>query len=266
MDQTNNNTTNPADNQRHLGANKITITAINVNSLITNQKRYDLLELAKDTNSDVILISETKFNSRHQFNPTDYNLIRTDRPTSTAGGGTAILIKNHIEYEHIRQPTSFSNKLLEYTIIKIPYNNINFFIISIYATNDGSSSTFIKELVNLLNGIKAYATNSYYIMAGDPNIKSKLFGNTIANQRGRAFDKWELNEAAHWKFKFYPPYEPTFLRNKSFLDVCFADERLTITNLSNSGKLKTIAFDSDHKAISFKVTLPDNLLVPNATA
>lgn len=133
-----------------------------------------------------------------------------------------------------------------------------------YAINDRSSSIFVKELTDLLNGIKAYAQKSYYVIAGDPNIKSKLFGNTIANQRGRAYDKWEINDSARWKFKCFPPYEPTYSKNNSYLDVCFADDLLTISNLSKNGKLKTIALDSDHKAITFNVTLPDNLSIPSA--
>lgn len=175
--------------QTNLNPTKLTITAINVNSLVTNQKRYDVLELAQRTNSDIILVTETKLNARHQFNPAKFKLIRTDRPSSTAGGGTAILIKRNIEHEHIRYPTSQANKLLEYTIIRIPINNASLYLIAIYVTNGGSSPIFIKELEELLQGINAHSDNSFYLIAGDPNIKSKQFGNNIANQIGRVFDK-----------------------------------------------------------------------------
>lgn len=102
-------TPNNITNLRHLNDRKLTITAINVNSLITTQKRYDLLELAKDTDSDIILISETKLNAKHKFDPAKFNFIRTDRPASTNGGGTATLIKKNIGYEQIRRPSSYSN-------------------------------------------------------------------------------------------------------------------------------------------------------------
>lgn len=253
-------------NHRHLGNTNLIITAINVNSLVTIQKRYDLLELARTTNSDIVLISETKLNASHQFNPADYNLIKTDRPAATAGGGTAILIKNNINYKRIRHPSSLSNKLMEYTILKIPLNNSSLYIVSLYATNDGSSATFIKELVDLLDGIQANRASSYYLIAGDPNIKSIQFGNSLANQRGRAFDRWDLNSSSQWKFKYFPPCEPTYIRKNSYLDICFIDDRLAISNLSNDSRLKILPFYSDHKAITFTIALPNRQLVPAATA
>lgn len=259
------NTHNQA-NQHHPRTTNLIITAINVNSLVTIQKRFDVLDLARATNSDIMLISETKFNAKHQFNPADYNLIRTDRPAAMAGGGTAILIKNNINYEHIRHPSSLSNKLIEYSIVKLHLNNSSLYIISLYATNDGSSATFINELVELLDGIKANLPSTYYVIAGDPNIKSIQFGNSLANQRGRAFDRWDLNSSSHWKFKYFPPCEPTYIRKNSFLDICFIDDRLAVSNLTNDNKLKTLPFDSDHKAITFTVALPNRQIVPPATA
>lgn len=238
---------------------KLSITAINVNSLISYQKRYDLLELTNKTNSDIILVSETKLNKRHSINFDKFTIIRTDRPASTAGGGTAILIKNNIKFTHIHHPHSAKNKLIEYTIINIDItNNKKLYIISLYATNDGSSAQFIKELENLLRGIRAEAPNVYYLIAGDFNIKSTSFGNTIANHRGISFDKWETNAALQWKFKTYPPNEPTYTNKNSYLDICLADSRLSLSNTTDNDKLVTLHFDSDHKAITFSVDIPNN--------
>lgn len=222
-------------------------------------KRFRLLELARKSKSDIILKSETKLNSRHNLQFKDYSIIRTDRPSSTHGGGTAIMIKDNIQYEQVYYPSSARNKLLEYTIVKVKTNNSkNLFIVSIYATNDGSSPLFIKELEHLLINIKANAHNAQFILAGDFNIKSTKFGNTIANQRGIQFDRWELNASLEWKFKTYIPCEPTYGNSNSFLDICIAESNLAITNTTHNGKLKTLHFDSDHRAITFTLIMPNS--------
>lgn len=72
---------------------EIKIAAINVNSIIANYRRLELLEFINKYNHDIILLSETKLNNKYKLLFTDYNIIRTDRPNSIQGGGTAIVIK-----------------------------------------------------------------------------------------------------------------------------------------------------------------------------
>lgn len=252
------NLTTQSVNNATCSTNTLTITAINVNSLFATHKRFELLELARKSKSDIVLISETKLNNRHNIQFKEYNIIRTDRPSSTSGGGTAIMIKENIKYDQIHFPSSARNKLLEYTIINIDTNSNNkLYIASIYATNNGSSATFIKELEHLLNSIKD-SPNLYFILAGDFNIKSINFGNLTANQRGIHFDRWETNASMQWKFTTYPPCEPTYTNANSFLDICLAESNLTINNTVLNNKLKTLHYDSDHKAITFNLTIPNN--------
>lgn len=104
---------------------------------MSNIKRYDLHCFIKEHNHDIILLSETKLNPKHKIHFDSYKLLRTDRPNSTQGGGTAILIKDNIPHKKVDYPSSCNNQIIEYTIINLtnlkPYN---FYIISLYATND----------------------------------------------------------------------------------------------------------------------------------
>lgn len=55
---------------------QLTIAAINVNSTVANYRRLELSEFASKHDHDIILLSETKLNSKHKLAFKDYNLTR----------------------------------------------------------------------------------------------------------------------------------------------------------------------------------------------
>lgn len=120
---------------------EVKLAAINVNSLISLNKRYDLLQFLNSNNVDIALISETKLSSKYKIEFSDFNIIRNDRNNNNAGGGTAILIKRHIQFETISTPSSRNNQIVEYTIAKVKLkNNQYLFMISIHANNKDQSA------------------------------------------------------------------------------------------------------------------------------
>jgi len=64
---------------------------------------------------DVMLISETHFNSRSHFTVTGCDNCLTNHPADKAHGGTAIFIKSHIAYAELPR---FATPELQATIIK----------------------------------------------------------------------------------------------------------------------------------------------------
>ena len=75
------------------------IYQLNVNSLISQHKRTELNNFLKNHKPDVLLLNETKLNSRHNIQFKNYNFVRNDRPNNKNGGGTGILIKkNHTNF------------------------------------------------------------------------------------------------------------------------------------------------------------------------
>lgn len=86
--------------------NLVKIIAINVNSIKHNYRRFELLTFLNNHKPDIALLSETKLNQSHIITFADYDIIRTDRPNSKNGGGTAIVIRKNINYDVIKQPSS----------------------------------------------------------------------------------------------------------------------------------------------------------------
>jgi hypothetical protein len=115
---------------------------INTNSIISHKKRTDLNVFLKSHNPDIVLLNETKLNNRHKIYFKNYNLIRNDRPDSTKGGGTGILIKSTHKFTIVPNPKNL--KSAECTLINLHLNNNKqIFIASIYKVAQKKSSDVV---------------------------------------------------------------------------------------------------------------------------
>lgn len=101
----------------------LNIIHLNINSLITLSRRYDLNQFISYNNPDVVLLNETKLNSKHKIHFQNYCIIRNDRKDAKRGGGTAILIKSGIKYFNYTNDIISKFVYLETTIIKITLKN-----------------------------------------------------------------------------------------------------------------------------------------------
>ena len=233
---------------------ELKIAAINVNSLIAHSRRLETYEFIKKNNLDVLLLSETKLSNRYNVQFTEYNIIRTDRPDSLKGGGTAIIIKKNIPHQQVFTPSSLRNEVLEYTIIKIPlHQNKILFVISIYANNKEKAS-FSNELNNLFEKLNLNSDRNFFILAGDFNARNTCWEERVTNFKGRLLKKWEDNFGHVFKATIILPDSPTFTPSNTFIDFYILDIRLKITNVNNN-KIKTADFESDHKAILCTINL-----------
>lgn len=76
------------DNTQYSTISKnLKIIQINVNSLISISRRYNLQQFINKHNPDILLLNETKLNSRHRLLFYNYIMIRKDRKDSKQGGG-----------------------------------------------------------------------------------------------------------------------------------------------------------------------------------
>lgn len=98
---------------------KIKIFSINVNSIIANQRRATLTKFLHETRPDIVCINETKLNAKHFLSFKKFNIIRSDNTKKERAGGTAIIIRNNLKYEHIKIPDLENNKVLQTTILKL---------------------------------------------------------------------------------------------------------------------------------------------------
>ncbi|KAK2582806.1 hypothetical protein KPH14_008895 [Odynerus spinipes] len=230
------------------------MAAKNTNSIVTYQRRLDLEEFIKGNNLDIALLSETKLNKMHKIDIEGYDIIRTDRPNTKKGGGTAIIIQNNIPYSKVTYPSSENNSIIKYTIIKLKINrNQRLFLASIYATNKiETKQEFLNELNTIFTKLKLNDKDTYYILAGDYNARHIEFGDRTNNTRGRLLSKWERENIQQYKTKIYAPREPTYIPSNTILDIAIVDSRLQLKNLQD-GKIDTLTYDSDHRAIVIEI-------------
>lgn len=99
--------------------NKIfNIVQLNINSLRSVAKRQELNNFIKKEKPDILLLNETKLNSKYKMSFENFELIRTDRPNNNGGGGgTGILIHSSISHKII--PVHNLNSV-ECTAIEMP--------------------------------------------------------------------------------------------------------------------------------------------------
>lgn len=165
--------------------NKLSIFQINVNSLISLQKRHEMNDFLSTHKPDIVLVCETKLKGQKIYFK-NYEFIRNDRNFGQRGGGTGILLRNSIKYEIIPSPNLNS---IESTTIKISLiNNENIFLSSIYVspTNNELNVADINKLIELTNGCK-------FIIGGDFNAKHTLWKNRIENKNCKALFNWYMN-------------------------------------------------------------------------
>ena len=238
-----------------LNNRELRIIAVNVNSIITNEKRYGLLKFIEQNNPDILLLNETKLNPKHKITFENYSCIRTDRPNALQGGGTAILFRKQIAFI---SPISFSplpnSQILETTAIKINCSrDIRLIIICAYAPGHNNIS-FTAELNNLYTQNNILENNTFFVIAGDLNARHPDYGDSTSNSRCGYLQNWLATNAIEYRPKLYAPYNATYPKANSYRDVCLADSRPELKNLI-SDKLITLEYDSDHRAIAFALDL-----------
>lgn len=236
---------------------KLVIIHINVNSLIRINKRYDLDQFLKKHNPDILLINETKLNSKHKIQFENYHLIRKDRLGNTQGGGTAILIRKNLKHSYYTNGTINSFHILETCILKVFLSsNKLLYIISAYYPSGNNDTFFRKEIHELFESMNLHDENNYYILAGDLNAKHSEWGNSINNQKGKLLNDWLMDNDILFRCKLYATCSPSFPRAGSYIDICISDCRLHIVTENNTiNSLKILEYDSDHEAVQIIASL-----------
>ena len=146
----------------------LNIIHANINSIVTNERRFILLKLIQEQNPDIVLLNETKLKPQHKPKFKNYDIIRNDRARFN-GGGVAILINNKLKYTQIK----LTNALIvnEVIIINIILkNNNNFYISCCYAAG-AQATSFVSEIDYIFDSLKLEQPNNYFILAGDLNTK-----------------------------------------------------------------------------------------------
>lgn len=226
------------------------VIEINVSSIVSLSKRYNLSAFLDAHNPHIALICETHLKPSHKFTLKNYSIFRNDRP-GRRGGGTAVLVKKNIKVSQ----TYFSNSPVEYTAICIPLSgNQNLLVASIY--NPQCPPT---TLIDSLDSLLALAGNSSIIIGGDFNAKHTLWGNDSAstNSSGISLYNWLMDNAFASRLSLHPTSLPTHHTNTShtYIDFFLTSNHVNVTYQPHSHGLLTLPYDSDHDAVEIVCSL-----------
>ena len=234
----------------------LNIIAINVNSIISKDRRYDLELFVNTHKPDVVLLNETKLNNKHKLSFYDYNIIRKDRIGSKQGGGTAVLIKKDIKFSTHDNFKLNKLKVLEACAIKVPLtSNKVLHIVSVYYPSGSNDSTMKNDLSDMFESMQLDNINNYYVIAGDFNARHTNWGNPNNNSKGIKLSQWIAENEILMRCTMSASNKPSFARANSFIDLCVHDNRLKISKTNDSiNGINTIDYDSDHNALQFEVS------------
>ena len=218
------------------------IIFINANSLVSRSKRYYLQELLHQHRPDALLVAETKLAPSHQLSFPGYEIFRQNR-FGGRGGGTAVLVRNTLVSDRI----SLNLGLIENTAVRVKKADGSYMVLlAMYLRpQDILSLENLEPLDNL-------ALSNEVIVGADLNAKHTQWGGTVINNNGRVLHDFLLG-CAH--LSIIPTLEPTRVSEtcRSYIDLF-----ITSPNLSSYGgsmvQIKTLDFESDHKAVMLLLT------------
>lgn len=227
--------------------NNLSVIQLNVNSIRSIEKKYQLDLFLRKHRPHILLCCETNLNNKNKVNINNYNVHRADR-TDKSGGGTAIFISDKIAYEIIEIPKNI--KSIECSAIKIKDSDGSKMIfVSVYKPpNNKLNPTDLTSLLKIDNSAK-------FMIAGDFNSHSALWNSYKTCSNGRELENWYTNFKNHFEIQLYSTTEQTCFRSDecSYIDFAFLSENFEVNNSSFNHLVPTIVSFSDHAAIKYNL-------------
>lgn len=251
-----------------LRLDKLNIIALNVNSIISHQRRHNLQVFVNDHNPDVMLLSETRLRHTHKLCYKHYTLIRSDIINNSMVG-TAVLIRDNIKHE-LLNTTPWQLEALETTCILIHTTCRPMCVISLYRS--AHTLTHISNDLEILTDI--CSQNDWdLVIGGDFNAKHPRWNNTTTCTQGRALDAWLIQNRVLRNLTLECTIEPTFRRasTSSFIDFFIISANLVVNRNTYTSHLDLYDYDSDHHAVNLIIRLNSRLhkqehrFIPNYT-
>lgn len=226
-------------------SDNLVIHNINVNSLIAKYRRHNLEQHLIDNKPDIVFVTETCLNKRHNLNFRNYNFIRSDKVEGKRG--TGILILNKYSYKVIGDLN-----IDDFESTAILLNDINggkILIVSVYAHKNSNFDDLNKIFGSTLD-------YDYVICGGDFNARHVTWLDYLSNLNGNRLLAWfQLNENLLDVILLHSRL-PTRIVDGSF---SYIDKYIITNNLGNhlsSNLLEVIDYESDHSAVVLRVKIP----------
>lgn len=215
---------------------------VNVNSLVSIGKRVQFANFLKKHKPHIVLISETHLKNKHKVNFSGYKIFRTDREV-TGCGGTAVCVSDKIKCEQLNNPNEM--KSLESCSVKIITMNTPIIFTAIYRR------PISKIEVSDLNKIINIDKDAKYVICGDFNSHSPLWGSSSFCSNGKVLSNWLNDNKVNLKIQVRHSKEPTcsVSLSGSYIDFAILSEDFNVTNADADSKLPSCNIFSDHSLI-----------------
>lgn len=199
--------------------NKLKILELNVNSIISLDRRHQLNIFINEHNPDIFFLNETHLRSKHKINIRNYTFIRNQN-NDEKYSGTAILAKNNLNIEIITLNQNFIN--LEHVIIKVALTNNKYvYCICIYINPIKPFHT--PDLTALFHFLDL--KNNLFVIGGDFNCRHPLLNDSTTNSFGTKFVRWLQRNNAAFNITMLNSSQPTY-KNTSYLDLFLINSNL----------------------------------------
>lgn len=225
---------------------------LNIRSLITHNRRHNLLSFLQQHHPDAILLCETHLRPKHSIQFRDYDFIRNDI-ADLVRCGTGILIKSSFKHKRLNT-SSWNLKSLECTAIQIATNASPISLISIYRhhSNDSPDDLY-DDMDKIIANISPYGP---FIIGGDFNAHHTTWNNRNNCRHGIRLHDWYLNNQIQ-NIILRKSHEPTYYsgHTSSTLDFFFISNVLIdASNPAHTNDLATLDYPSDHRAVNLYVS------------
>ena len=157
---------------------KSNILQWNINSYKT--KFSELKKLMKETHPICVCLQETRINTPNPFPPSQYSIISSiPNPNNNHDRGTAILVHKTVKYEQVQLQTTLQAVAVTLHIGK------QYTICSLYLPHSVITRQEIENLIRQLH--------KPFLILGDFNAKSPIWGETRSDNRGKMIENVILN-------------------------------------------------------------------------
>lgn len=233
--------------------NELKVIQLNINSLVSKNKRTEFNLFLKKYKPQIVMLSETKLNKKHKLFFDGYKTLRNDRNTNK-GGGTAIIHQNNIDCEYITTPNSITS--FECCLAKLKLKTgKNIILASIYKPPTeviNKKNVLIKIKASELSNILSIDKNAHYIIGGDFNSKHTAWNNTSNCTHGKNIFEWIESIKHQHNVQIYTSKNPTCKRSLEGSHIDFGFISTPLTNSTSKLKLPSEII-SDHAAIFLNI-------------
>uniref|UniRef100_A0A1B0CHA5 Putative reverse transcriptase-like protein n=1 Tax=Lutzomyia longipalpis TaxID=7200 RepID=A0A1B0CHA5_LUTLO len=205
----------------------------------------NLPDMEKIISDELRQVYETWLSSRQNLDIPAYRIVRLDR-ASGKGGGVAIVLKSHINFEIVQDM-----KLKVIEAVGIKFGSLKkVTLVAAYFPGTALSRDKHSNFKSDINYLSRFKGN--FIIAGDFNSKHRHWNCVRANKSGQILYDGMINGNF---FVFYPP-TPTFFPHQANRSLPSTIDLLLTNNPDLIGPINSLnKLSSDHLPVSFQLLL-----------